>query len=885
MSSLQLQPNDEPAIQDALQWLQANSIKSCASATPQDHHTFIPEDAISTHFDYQCLKTIVEALRTGLGRDDCNKLAGDILKFKYLRVFCILLCIDKAQHIRSLLKYDLSDARFPVTQEPDDFPQGVSWTAFRKQQWRYFAYKLVQGMEKSISRDRVLPIVSRKPIGEGDETIVYKIELHPEYDGIHDESSDPTGHLSHTYALKVYNGLEAQEHYQAEIAAFSKIQAGGTPIDNLLLYHGAYVYEHAYHVILEYADVGTLEDYFQKMTPPTDGADILAFWQATFGLAEALDRVHRASGWHQDVNPKNILIRSTPSVSQYAYSHKLADWGRSHFKDPNTSVEVAKDVDTYGTKEYACVWSEVAVWIVQGYTGLLEYRQQRRDATANLRLDADACFHNGTKMLPCVRNMHVALRHSGKMSRQDYLTDKTWETLIQKMLRCPGPERLSSREVLQDSANILDMARTRLNVATSSRQSVVGGNRQGQFDLTIRTDNQPRGGLFDSEGPEPYLTHTPREMTLASFDDQAPSIQQDANRGGRESASSRAGRHMMRSQTDLVSRARPAGREVDVHPEDAMIPNAGPSLTRSRTEVKTHAGPAETHHGHNPWTRQPTHELPQRSTTWAALRAANPRETDQNGPSNSKKNARPDSGIASPNAGNVSRTQRRNTRESVPRLSFVEVSNWVSKLVTNPNAKLPYSDGLKYKLKDRDHHFLVDDSSTMRAFYEELCGVFRLLARIVEDEDPDGVELSYTISPKSFTDTSSASLHENLSKHRFGGQANVENRLETILKRYNGVWGDGNPEVPIMGMVRTLVDMKLPRKQVGIQFISFGENRAGLQHLRVIDEITAKKNMNWGLDIVDTEPSQGNIWKMLLGAIDEAFDDDDDDTACNEPDA
>ncbi len=32
--------------------------------------------------------------------------------------------------------------------------------------------------------------------------------------------------------------------------------------------------------------------------------------------------------------------------------------------------------------------------------------------------------------------------------------------------------------------------------------------------------------------------------------------------------------------------------------------------------------------------------------------------------------------------------------------------------------------------------------------------------------------------------------------------------------------------------------------------------------------------MHWHRDVVDTEPSNGNVWKMLLGAVNEWFDDD-----------
>ncbi|KAK3649115.1 hypothetical protein LTR22_013085 [Elasticomyces elasticus] len=876
------QPNHEPAIQYALQWLEANSIESYASDKPDENQRFIPYTAIKTYFDYSRLQTIAEAVWTGLPRGECQRIAGDIIKQESLRVFCILLCIGSAQHIRNFLRHDLLDARFPTTQAPDEFPKDVDWSAFHRVQWRYYACRLVQGMERTVSKDKILPIVARNGIGRGDDNTVFRITVHYEYDGMHD-LKDNIGSVSRNYALKVYEGPEAQEHYESEVKALTRIQAVGYPVDSLLYYYGAYVYSGAYHVIMEFADAGTLEEYFQKVTPPTDGADILSIWQATFGLAEAVHRVHLANGWHQDINPKNILIKSTSGVSQYAYSHKLADWGQSHFKDLSTSVEVAQDLDTYGTKEYgapechrlavydqntrvqllksvdiwslACVWSEVAVWIVLGYAGLLRYRKLRQIATAELGLDAGAGFHNGVEILPCVREMHITLRDSGRMSRQDYLTHQTWETLVQNMMRYDGPGRLLSREVLHESARILDVARTRLTAAIKSRQSRAGVNKGDRAVLSTRGSDPSSGGLWSEENPgdEPYLTEIPipRTFTRASFEDHSSSME----------------------------RAYPATLRDEQ------------SVTRRQTDYPSHVGPGirGLYASHAAFRSSTADNLPRGSTSYTAGGDATSRPYDRKGPSHNKQMVRLRSGMVPLHNRDVAPTQRRDPRKRVPRLSFAEGSNWVSRLATDHNARLPDGDRLQYKLGDRDHLFLIDDSSTMRNFHSEVCAIFQILARIIEDEDPDDIQLRYLMSTTSITDPSSAALHDNLVRHRFGGRSNVELRLESILDDYreklvarspstrplsiyvmtDGLWQSSNPEVPIMAIVQTLVNLKLPREQVGIQFIGFGENTSGLEHLKLIDQM----NLDWGLDIVDTESSQGNIWKMLLGAIDEAFDD------------
>ncbi|KAH8764701.1 hypothetical protein F5882DRAFT_247628, partial [Hyaloscypha sp. PMI_1271] len=59
---------------------------------------------------------------------------------------------------------------------------------------------------------------------------------------------------------------------------------------------------------------------------------------------------------------------------------------------------------------------------------------------------------------------------------------------------------------------------------------------------------------------------------------------------------------------------------------------------------------------------------------------------------------------------------------------------------------------------------------------------------------------------------------------------------------------------------------------VGIQFIRFGNNFAGQKRLKRLDDNLTVEKAGVKIDIVDTEPSKGNVWKMLLGAINPWFD-------------
>ncbi|KAK4952431.1 hypothetical protein LTR10_009237 [Elasticomyces elasticus] len=939
-----VQPNHKPAIQAGLQWLKDNGHNSCASDQPSEPHLtkrFIPRTALRNHFDYTRLTSIIEALRPEYQQFECQRIARSILREGYQLVFCILLRINKAQHIETFLHHDLSDKILPVDQKPHGFPDSVSFDAFRDKQRPFCAYTLFGGMVKSIAPDTIIAIVSREELAKGDGTTISKIQLHSDYDGLQNNDVSVGDHLAHTYVLKVYNGPDAQKHHDAEVEAYGKIQAGGQHIDSLLRYYGTYTYEGLNHIVLEYADQGTLEDYLRSIERPTKGVDIIALWHGIFDLAQAISRVHMQRGqvarfqkWHQDIDLKNILVRSKPGVSPYSWSFKLADYGRSHFKASNTSSLLMTDYDTFGTKMHGapecyrpdrftrttrlqvpqgvdiwslgCVWSEVAVWVVQGSAGLDTYRERRTTATEALELENPGCFHDGEKVLPCIREVHEGLRWL-EMSDEDYLTGNVWHDLIEKMLCSNGHQRPSSRELRQETSKRLSEAGHRLselNRNTLSRaQTVPYTNETDSIPGHRRRDTSPsmdpsmvhtHSGLIKSprdslEGHKGSSTLPPirnpnqarhRPTTVDGnniFDDggvgpSTPPRSSSSSRGSR-------GQHsptFVKSST-MQLRGSPPGRGRSSN----LIEQRRHTVPR---EHVTETVAEEVEGDFYDATESPIAEeleggLYDEPESWQT-----------------KDFRLPDRSVTgkqrSSSAENVA------SARSIPVLELLVAFHWMSeKKKGDRHAALPYGDQLKGLLRNRDHLFLIDDSTSMYASRPELCSLFELLAYIVEDDDPDGVEVLCANTGVSLKEKDSSKLSEHVNNNiKWKGRTHLESRLAQILGAYgekllargprpkrpvtpltvyiltDGVWqGGGEPEVPIMELVYTLANLGLDRKQVGVQFIVFGENRAGLQHLDKIDDMQGPYTLP--LDIVDTERANGNVWKMLRGAIDDVFDD------------
>jgi serine/threonine protein kinase len=94
-----------------------------------------------------------------------------------------------------------------------------------------------------------------------------------------------------TFVLKTYFTTAAEKHYNAEVEAFRRL--GSNP--SIIGFYGSFTRGDTYNVLLEYADKGTLEEYFYKVIPPVDPDEIINFWQALFKIIDALRRIHQVN--------------------------------------------------------------------------------------------------------------------------------------------------------------------------------------------------------------------------------------------------------------------------------------------------------------------------------------------------------------------------------------------------------------------------------------------------------------------------------------------------------------------------------------------------------------------------------------------------------------
>lgn len=313
------------------------------------------------------------------------------------KVFSILLAIGQQQYIGHFVSLEnLHDEHLPFKSD-DDFPVlpggGTFWKDFDAEQWRYTVKKLRYSLESVEFKPKViLPIASIDELSKraGATAVVRKVKVHAQYDAILPKTTSqsqlkklvwPSNQFPsilkanvaqrltndlNTYVIKSYHSRNASRYFNSEVDAFKVLNRQPQPPANIVGFYKAFRQNDSYHIVLQYANVGTLEDYFEKCERPTLGRDILDLWTSLFRLNEAVDWIHTSRspqggdnteqhallGWHQDIKPANILVIGDIKNNPYEVEFMLADLGLSHFANAIEKGSGFRGEDIPGVRTY-----------------------------------------------------------------------------------------------------------------------------------------------------------------------------------------------------------------------------------------------------------------------------------------------------------------------------------------------------------------------------------------------------------------------------------------------------------------------------------------------------------------------------------------------------
>lgn len=166
-------------VQEVLRDLDSCRIPSLASPGSSSA-TFFPP-SISRRFDRSRLYDVLRSIPSTEGR--AAQLARDIVKRDCVKVFLILLRMDHPAMILHFLRNDtLSDRYLPLGRS-ENFPVGIQFDEFNDHQQPYCAPTIREG-HVDFPNHRVLPLIGREELAQGGSAKVYKITIHPDFDGL-----------------------------------------------------------------------------------------------------------------------------------------------------------------------------------------------------------------------------------------------------------------------------------------------------------------------------------------------------------------------------------------------------------------------------------------------------------------------------------------------------------------------------------------------------------------------------------------------------------------------------------------------------------------------------------------------------------------------------
>ena len=123
-------------------------------------------------------------------------------------------------------------------------------------------------------------------------------------------------------------------------------------------------------------------------------------------------------------------------------------------KQASPNVNWAADIWSLG-----CVFSEAAMWIADGYKGLVEYRRQRTAETDRILFRSSDGFHDGERVLQSVLDCHKDIED--RLRRSDFITKDVLDAMVDEMLW--EEDRPNAKALIRKADMVLLKARNRLS--------------------------------------------------------------------------------------------------------------------------------------------------------------------------------------------------------------------------------------------------------------------------------------------------------------------------------------------------------------------------------------------------------------------------------------
>ncbi|KAI1131151.1 kinase-like domain-containing protein [Nemania abortiva] len=855
---------------------------------------YLSPSKLQTYWTHSRIETI-------LGPHD-KEVGINTIRFSFIQIISILAYIADDSHrwteyLVSFYRADVDDNSLPLrtpeldtsqthaallrqvpTPFHDDPDSLAAWLKFSDHQWKFLPLLLKPSKgiidrvhsPRTVDPRHIIPVTVESELSRrsGRRAKVVKVIPH-----------EASGLPQEPIVLKEYDKGRDIDEFMGERHTYITIgnmkrTATIAVSEYFLGYHGCFIQGNRCVLLIEYANQGSLLDFFQEnwYLPRTE-KEAQDLWCDLSHLIKGLALLHNGgknnSRIHQDIKPANIFVSKIGS-NPARFSFKFGDFGMC------SVTRIAEDGDTTGrdnggTQMYSapelcriyqevhmegrvtwqadiwsfgCVLLECGVWMTLHERGRIEFREQRVEENRLLKRNSlgkagyAGAFHNGERVLSTIQNkVNEIWFLDSPVAR---LAAHMMEFIQKEMLRTDVVERLTAQQLQARFQEAIDNPLYPLSPGISQQPSQISQNpmspRRTSSILSYRTSVQSSGG-------------TVRDGVAWTSQKSATWVPEPTTYHG--SAVSQAS----------LTQASPI-RTSTIQYQEAPHPSAS-SSNQSRVS-------------------EPGQQL------------SNGSHSDAAGTSHA---------VPTPSInGNLCHT-------------VMDVLEWIPKHKNGSARMLGWLEQPLIRLKGRDQCFIFDNSQSMRPHWPDVKRTADALTYVLKNVDPDGFEIHMTNSGKPISQKDRKKLFEEFgyfdqhSPRDDLGCCPMETVLSKILGKAvkkalaptsmlsrvrsrdiqgvsiyiftNGVWEDrrdrdvsygeaGGVENAIKTAVGKLQTAGRMRTDLSIQFISFGDDPTGLSRMKWLDDDI--KNITGGWDIVDTTPHTDDVVKMIIGAISGAVD-------------
>lgn len=346
------------------------------------------EDSLSENTILQHAKTICQGATTRAESSCCDEQPKTR---SFIKVFAILIIIEKANSIIKLLEENVNDSDLPLIKSPRPHDEKLfdlrssrkpntvlkcfqrKWNQlnirnFEEWQWTTLPVEFVRPMEERevkhlrLQEQRVLPFTkdsrehkphfSRRTELEGGFASVFQVAIHPKHHNFHISSEKPDGA---TFAVKRLHS-QNEEAFKREVEMLNKFS--GNKHEHLISLLATYEQFDRFFLVFDWAEAD-LQGYWKKVnpTPSFDSNTVLWMARQCKGIANGIIKIHAhvstyvkkdpngggnqnvVFGHHGDIKPENVLWFAGPGEADHNSEGtlKLSDFGLAEFSIHQTT--------------------------------------------------------------------------------------------------------------------------------------------------------------------------------------------------------------------------------------------------------------------------------------------------------------------------------------------------------------------------------------------------------------------------------------------------------------------------------------------------------------------------------------------------------------------